>query len=33
MGRRAAILESTDVQERAIEIDLLPPKVDQFRHA
>jgi hypothetical protein len=27
---RAAILESTDVQERVFEVDLLPAKVDQF---
>jgi hypothetical protein len=33
MRRRTAVLESTDVQERVIEIDLIPPKVNQLRHA
>jgi len=28
---RAAILESTDVQKRVFEVDLIPTKVDQFR--
>jgi hypothetical protein len=28
---RTAILESTDVQERVIEIDLIPAQIDQFR--
>jgi hypothetical protein len=31
MRRRTAILESTDVQERVIEVDLIPAQIDQFR--
>jgi hypothetical protein len=30
---RAAILESTEVQERVFEVDLTPTKVDQFGRA
>jgi hypothetical protein len=33
MRPRTAILESTDVQERIIEINLIPPQIDQFRRA
>src|SRR5580693_264449 len=28
---RTAVLESTDVQKRVFEVDLLPTKIDQFR--
>ena len=31
MRRRTATLESTDVQDRVFEVDLIPTKVDQFR--
>jgi hypothetical protein len=31
MRRRTAILESADVQERVIEIDLIPAQINQFR--
>jgi hypothetical protein len=31
MRRWTAVLESTDVQERVIEIDLIPAQIDQFR--
>ena len=31
MGRRRAVLDPTNVQDGAIEVDLIPAKVDQFR--